>query len=259
MSGNSKLVRRSSLAGATLLVLFGAGCQPEYPNCDEDGDCSAKGEVCVNGLCQQCRSDANCAACQTCQAGRCQVVPGCCQQDGDCAVGQRCREGRCGPECTAAAECGPGKSCSSGRCVPDVECTGPGDCAAGLTCSNGRCVQAASQAAPGDENCELQRIHFDFDSSEILGSAATALEANARCLKAKGIRKLKIAGHCDERGSVQYNLALGERRARAARSYLQRLGISGIKVVTYGEERPVDRGEYESAYRKNRRAEFIPR
>jgi len=113
--------------------------------------------------------------------------------------------------------------------------------------------------APGGKDCELVRIHFDFDSSEIRGEAAQALEANAACIKAKGNPKLKIEGHCDERGSVQYNLALGERRARAARSYLQRLGISGLKVITYGEERPLDRGEYERAYSKNRRAEFRPR
>ena len=135
MSRFSTTTRPLLLAAIAALGLLATACRPEYPNCNDDGDCSAKSELCVNGLCQQCRGDDNCAPCQTCNAGRCQVVAGCCQHDGDCAVGQRCRDGRCGPECTANAECGAGNRCSSGRCVPDVECLGAGDCASGLTCS----------------------------------------------------------------------------------------------------------------------------
>ncbi len=105
----------------------------------------------------------------------------------------------------------------------------------------------------------LQKIYFDFDRYFIREDAKPALENNARMLKQKSNMRILIEGHCDERGTVEYNLALGERRAAAARQYLIDLGIDGSRVstVSYGKERPIAFGHDESSWQQNRRDEFV--
>lgn len=99
-------------------------------------------------------------------------------------------------------------------------------------------------------------FYFDFDRSELKPRARTLLAGHARYLRDNPRARLTIEGHCDERGTREYNLALGERRATAVRSYLQSLGVraSQLSTVSFGEERPVDPGHTESAWAKNRRA-----
>jgi peptidoglycan-associated lipoprotein len=105
---------------------------------------------------------------------------------------------------------------------------------------------------------ESESIYFDFDKSELKPAARATLEKKAGWLRANPQYKLRIEGHADERGTVEYNLALGERRAKAAQKYLTALGISAdrIATVSYGEERPADPGHNEAAWAKNRRDEF---
>lgn len=105
----------------------------------------------------------------------------------------------------------------------------------------------------------LKDIHFDFDKYNIKPEEARILEENARWLKAHPTVKIIIEGHCDERGTNEYNLALGEKRARAAYNYLVALGIdpSRMKIISYGEEMPIDPGHNEIAWAKNRRAHFL--
>lgn len=104
---------------------------------------------------------------------------------------------------------------------------------------------------------ELGDVHFDFDSSSLSSNAQETLKANAKWLvgNAKGTQ---VEGHCDERGTNEYNLALGERRSRAAYDYLKTLGVSKDKMstISYGEELPLDAGHNEAAWSKNRRAHF---
>lgn len=104
----------------------------------------------------------------------------------------------------------------------------------------------------------LQPIYFDFDSSSVRADQVSVLQKNADLLKQVSSAIIQVAGNCDERGTQEYNLALGERRALAVREYLIKLGISGDRIVTisYGEEQPADQGHSESAWAKNRRAEF---
>ena len=99
---------------------------------------------------------------------------------------------------------------------------------------------------------------FDLDKYNLKSDARAALEANARLLKDNPNVKVLIEGHCDERGTVEYNLALGEKRARASMDYLVSLGIDGgrLEIISYGKERPVALGHNESSWSKNRRAEF---
>jgi peptidoglycan-associated lipoprotein len=105
----------------------------------------------------------------------------------------------------------------------------------------------------------LEDVFFAFDSSTLGGEAKSSLESNARQLKdATGV-DITIEGHCDERGTIAYNLALGERRAKAAKDYLVSLGVpaSRFSVISYGKERPFDPGHDEAAWTKNRRAHFV--
>ena len=99
-------------------------------------------------------------------------------------------------------------------------------------------------------------FYFDFDRSELKPRARTILSGHARYLRDNASARITIEGHCDERGTREYNLALGERRAATVRSYLQSLGVraSQMSTVSFGEERPVDPGHSESAWAKNRRA-----
>ena len=102
-------------------------------------------------------------------------------------------------------------------------------------------------------------ILFDFDSAVIKDKQRSKIEAVAAFLKTTTSNKLLVEGHCDERGTEEYNRALGERRALAVREYLVRLGIQGsrIRTISYGFDRPVDNGHNEAAWTKNRRGEFI--
>ena len=103
------------------------------------------------------------------------------------------------------------------------------------------------------------RIFFAFDSSKIDDNSRETLEANASYLSAHPDVKIKLEGHCDERGTREYNLALGERRAKAAAELMKVLGVDGsrISTVSYGEEKPLVDGHDEAAWSQNRRVEII--
>lgn len=105
----------------------------------------------------------------------------------------------------------------------------------------------------------LKPVFFDYDSAELAAAAIAALTEDATVLKRYPTWTVTIEGHCDERGSAEYNLALGERRAVAARTYLVSLGIPAdrLRTVSYGKEFPFDPGHDDPAYAKNRRAHFV--
>lgn len=104
----------------------------------------------------------------------------------------------------------------------------------------------------------LQRVYFDYDKYDLRSDALDTLRANADKIKSAPGVVIQIEGHCDERGTQEYNLALGEKRALATRSHLINLGVSGDRLITisYGEEDPADGGHSERAWAKNRRCEF---
>jgi peptidoglycan-associated lipoprotein len=109
------------------------------------------------------------------------------------------------------------------------------------------------------ESSLLKDIHFDFDKYDIRPGDTAILKGNAEVLKKYHMVKIQIEGHCDERGTNEYNLALGERRANSTKKYLLSLGVSPERVstISYGEERPLDPGHTEEAWAKNRRAHTI--
>jgi peptidoglycan-associated lipoprotein len=106
---------------------------------------------------------------------------------------------------------------------------------------------------------QSENIYFDFDSAELTPMAQDVLVRKAEWLRANPMASVIIEGHCDERGTAEYNLALGERRANAARDFVVDLGISDARVstISYGEERPADMGSNEEAWAKNRRDVFV--
>jgi peptidoglycan-associated lipoprotein len=147
-----------------------------------------------------------------------------------------------------------GDSASQGRTQPldqgpDVRAIG-GDSASGSDIAGG--------AAFSGEGGPLSDIHFELDSAALSDEARSTLEKHALWLQGQRATTVTVEGHCDERGTTEYNLALGEQRARATREYLVGLGIdpSRLRVVSYGKERPIDMGATESAHARNRRAHF---
>jgi peptidoglycan-associated lipoprotein len=120
---------------------------------------------------------------------------------------------------------------------------------------------AISSASLDDlnKNSPLKPVYFELDSSELSAANQKALDENAALLKRYPSWAVTVEGHCDERGTAEYNLALGERRAIAARAYLVSLGIAAdrLRTVSYGKEFPFDPGHDETAFAKNRRAHFV--
>ena len=120
-------------------------------------------------------------------------------------------------------------------------------------------TDAAKRAAEQEMNQFLnEHIYFSFDSAALSAMAQATLKQKAAWLKANASAMVTIEGHCDERGTNEYNLALGERRAESARAYLVDLGISSsrLSTISYGEERPLDNRSNEEAWAKNRRGQF---
>jgi peptidoglycan-associated lipoprotein len=108
------------------------------------------------------------------------------------------------------------------------------------------------------QESDFQPAFFDFDASTLREDARAALDADAKLLRSNPALKVVIEGHCDERGTVEYNQALGEQRANAARDYLVAQGVdtSRMQVISYGKERPFALGHDEASWQQNRRAHF---
>jgi peptidoglycan-associated lipoprotein len=108
------------------------------------------------------------------------------------------------------------------------------------------------------EGGPLEDVHFEYDLANLTDHARSVLEKHALWLQNHRGAKVLVEGHCDERGTVEYNLALGEKRARAARDYLASLGVASdrLRTTSYGKERPLDTGSSEAAFAANRRAHF---
>ncbi|MBU0552229.1 OmpA family protein [Myxococcota bacterium] len=193
-----------------------------------------------------------------CAAGKCTRKPGYCDPNVACPGDQKCRDNECGDECLDNTDCSnkPGTYCSNGGCIDKPECGENADtpaCPEGKECKDGRCEQKVAR-------CNGAAVLFPFNQAKILNAERNKLDAIADCMKDPYASQLSVEGHCDERGSEEYNLTLGEQRANAVKQYLSRKGVSANKLSarSWGEERPASSGSNESAWRKNRRTEFVP-
>jgi peptidoglycan-associated lipoprotein len=117
---------------------------------------------------------------------------------------------------------------------------------------------AARPTTPPGGTLVMDTVYFDFDEATLTETAKDTLVRNAEWLRSNANARVQLEGNADERGTPEYNLALGERRAAAVRSYLTSLGIDGSRlvVISYGEEHPADQGHGEDAWAKNRRVDF---
>ncbi len=147
------------------------------------------------------------------------------------------------------ASAAPAPADTRGMCSRDV------DCGSGQLCIDGRCADISSNLAA----CTSVRVHFAFNQSDIDSADRDGLERAARCLKYDRNLHIAIAGNADERGTEEYNLALGDRRAHAVAEYLRSLGASEqqLQTVSYGKERPLCSEHDESCWAQNRRADLM--
>ncbi len=204
-----------------LVIVFSAtviGCGPSYPNCGDDDDCR-ENEYCVNDQCQQCREDRHCTRGESCVEGRCDPITNFCDGAGDCGPNQRCNQNRC-----EAVE------------------------------------QTASMPAPPPQQntCILEPVYFGYDADNISRSSRDAIQTNANCIRSRSVRAVHLTGHTDSRGTEEYNLALGDRRARAVQQFLRSLGVTApVTVSSMGEE--LAQGFDEGSYQRDRRVVFIER
>lgn len=129
----------------------------------------------------------------------------------------------------------------------------------GATSPPGSSLTRARQGLPPEEGGVLGDVYFDYDSFELDTEAFRTLERNVRWLRENPRAKVEIEGHCDNRGTIEYNLALGAKRARSVKEYLIEQGIEANRVstISYGEELPVCTEDTESCWSRNRRAHFV--
>lgn len=250
---NRGLLFAAAMSGIGLLA---AGCGPTYPKCENDDHCSDKGEYCLNGMCQQCRDSSHCDEGFVCNAGQCARPEGYCDDSTPCPGNQKCRDNRCGAECMDNSECGAGQICKMNACVAKPECGEGADnptCPEGQECMDGRCQVQIVQCGGG-----VEPVLYNFNQSDIRRDQRGKLDKLAECLQQPNTAAVTLVGHCDERGTEEYNLALGERRAESAKRYLGNKGVDASKVSTNtrGEAEPVDDGHNERAWKKNRRTEY---
>ncbi len=271
-------------------LLLSTGCAPKWPNCKTDEHCQkdASGAemnfVCYNQTCVECKADSDCekkdpkTQCNM-DSHRCEPKPEC-KADGDCAsinANYVCRAERCVPECSQDADCGSGKKCNpeNQRCeAPACECHADVECGNGFTCADCKCIKANDPWANISADCRpvdlanakpgevaLGVVMFDFDKSNIRPDMRDVLDQNIKCLKQAGDKHFVLEGHADDRGTQEYNMALGESRADQVKDYISRMGVdvSNFEVVSKGENEPVCHEATQDCWDKNRRVVFIQR
>ena len=252
-------MRRISLwAGMALAVAVLTGCPPTYPKCNNDDNCKEKGEVCVQGQCQECATDGNCKENFTCQGNKCVPKGPECSRDEQCTGGKICEAGKCAePQCTSKDQCQGAQECQKGRCaLPPGACNSSTDCAGDQECQNNKCVAAAQKA-----ECNWEPLRFGFNEASLSSEAQNRLSELAQCWKTSGAATggIELAGHADERGTEEYNLQLSQKRAASVKKYLVDLGVpaNSLKTVGYGENKPAEQGASEDVWAANRRVEFV--
>ncbi len=164
-----------------------------------------------------------------------------CKKDGDCEDAV-CVFGKC-QECGTNKDCKEGKICTDNRCAESSQASQ---------------TEKSTPVQAGSACSQTGTVHFDFNMYDIKAGDRDLLTDMAACLRTNANTQIMVAGNTDERGTVEYNLALGEKRAKAVSQYLQNSGISDSRmhVVSYGKEKPVDPEHNEQAWAKNRRTDI---
>lgn len=183
-----------------------------------------------------------------------------CDNDDGCHSGEVCVNGQC-QQCRDNSDCPAGQSCASGACEPIAGyCTATSDCPDGQECRQNRCsgpVTSTTDTNSAQGPCALQTVYFGFDQDLLDTASRGAIQQNAQCIQEKLVSSVHVTGHADPRGTEEYNLALGDRRARAVADYLRTVGAADVTHSSMGEE--MAQGSDDSSWRRDRRAEFVER
>ncbi len=275
----SFLARLAPVAFLALPLMMAAGCKkPVYPQCKKDKHCKVDlGEKCVDGSCQNCKTDTECVgkgpagANWVCHEFRCTdpaAIPADgggvgslgspCTQSFDCSGGLVCTAGVCS-QCTDNIECN-GGTCdlSTGTCITagggGGTCTTDDQCAMDEICDGGTCV--FSDIGSGNNPCGLDAIYFGFDSPKIEDDAAQKLRDVAECLKNHS-GTVYLEAHADARGTEEYNIMLTDKRGQTVKKFLEDLGVGGeiLQVISKGSLEAT--GSDEASMQKDRRVEFL--
>jgi len=256
------MYRLLSIAVTLITLVVVAACTPKYPKCDKDEHCQKKNEFCVNGMCQQCRNTKDCSKGKRCNGGRCDPIAGYCDGSSDCPDGKVCKRNRCVP-CAEDTECGADGRCKSGRCLAPGQCAEDADCPENHECQDGTCVAPPTDAKPsGSDPCSqigltpLPTIYFDYDEFVLSSAGTQKLQEAVNCLR-RVSRRVRMEGHCDARGTEEYNLALGDRRARSVKRYLLRLGAPRDRIRAVSKGKLEATGYGAGSWAKDRKVIFV--
>jgi peptidoglycan-associated lipoprotein len=283
----SRLTPHLLALGVAVLGLSTSACKkPEYPACKKDKHCNVDlDEKCVDGACQNCKTDTDCAgkgpngANWKCAEFRCQdpaLVQGGgggagdigkpCVQTIDCAGGTVCKAGACSA-CSENLDCQPGTcDIGTGRCAAagggggagGTACTNDLECAMEEICDGGVCVSAGIVEGPGGNPCpETETLYFGFDSPNLEPADQEKLKALAECMKTNATKKVVLEAHADSRGTEEYNIMLTDKRGNNVKDFLQQLGVSAdqMQVISKGDLEAT--GTDDSSMQKDRRVQFV--
>ncbi|MEM7154078.1 MAG: OmpA family protein [Myxococcota bacterium] len=245
---------------AAMLLFPGTGCKSKpYPQCKKDKHCKQElGETCVDGTCQNCKTDAECvdktpagASPWVCHEFRCMDPaeaaaagqggnggPGemgsPCAQTIECVGGLVCTAGACGM-CTDDIECSP-STCNfdTGRCAAAGQCTTDDQCPMDEICDGGMCIFSGGGTVGGGP-CNLDAVYFAFDSDKLTPKSQEELTAAASCIAEQG-QEVILEAHADAVGTEEYNIMLTERRGGSVRTFLIDQGVAGeqLRVLAKG-------------------------
>ncbi|MFH1435858.1 MAG: OmpA family protein [Pseudomonadota bacterium] len=170
------------------------------------------------------------------------------------------------PLCNNDDDCREGETCMDGKCV---QCKTDSDCPSGIPCVDGVCKEdeGTGGSGPGDEiaagkvktpyeECSIDAIYFDFDSAELKPDAVAALKKTAECLLEKGAKDITIIGHCDPRGTEEYNMGLGLERASTIRKFLVKYGVPEGETTVYSKGEEDATGYDEETWKEDRKGEL---
>lgn len=269
------IIRSLSLLPALLLGLSLGGCKkPEYPQCKKDKHCKVDlGETCVDGTCQNCKTDAECTdkgEGLVCHEFRCQdpsqiegggagggsELDGPCTQRDDCVGGYACTAGKCSM-CADDLDCAPSKcNFDTGRCDPGGQCTTDDQCPMDEICDGGMCIYSGDYGEPGAGPCEVNAVFFAFDSDKLTPTSEEALGGLATCIAEHG-GQVYLEAHADSVGTEEYNILLTERRGSSVRDYLANAGAPPdlLQVIAKGNLEAT--GTTESERAQDRRVQFV--
>ena len=271
------LLTRASLVLTAMLAV--SGCKkPEYPACKKDKHCKVDlGEKCVDGACQNCTNDTECAGKGpdgtdwTCFEFRCvdpaEAAAGGggggtgelgapCTQKIDCVGGLVCTAGACS-NCTDDVECAP-STCTieTGRCAASGQCTTDDECPMDEICDGGMCIFSGDYGEPGNEGpCGVGAVFFAFDSDKLTPQTEETLTTLAGCIAENG-SSVTLEAHADNVGTEEYNILLTERRGQNVKNFLSNAGAPGESLSVVAKGSLEASGSTEADRAKDRRVQF---